>query len=275
MSGAMNLVRAPLVVQPRDPQFDQTVRYAIENGFDLEFIHLADPVALDRFDGREAQRLLRRLTGHAGRRWLHGPFLDLYINSPDERIRQVSEQRIEQCLRAAELLGIERVIFHTNHLPCTTRDAYTVRWRECSIAFWSRMCSRFSGMVLLENMWDDRPELLRGVLDGVPLLAACLDTGHANVFSTVPLAEWIRVLADRLSYVHLSDNHSTADDALPPGDGTIDWEKFNTAMATYAPNAAVMVGMDTGGLAATRVAVQRMRDRGIHPFFRGPTQVVE
>ncbi|GAA5080945.1 hypothetical protein GCM10023336_74480 [Streptomyces similanensis] len=258
--------RAPVVVQPREPHFDETVALAVEHGYELELIHLADPAVLDGFDAGEAKTLSRRLASYQGRLWQHGPFLDLYVNSPDESIRRASEQRIEQSLRIAEAIGAERVVFHTNHLPCTTRAAYTLRWQETSAAFWSRMCAAFDGRIVLENMWDDGPGLMRPVLDQVPRLLACLDTGHANVFSAAPLADWVSGLADRLAYIHLSDNLGDADDALPPGDGVIDWPAFTAAVRRHAPRAAVMIGMDTGGLPAVREALARMERTGIHPF---------
>lgn len=257
---------ATVVVQPRPPLFAETLGYARDNGFGIEIIHLADPVALSQVDDESCRDLRAAVSEVDGRVWLHGVFYDLYVNSPDPDIRRISKRRIHQSMDMAERLGIDKVVFHTNHLPCTTRPSYTTRWHEESAAFWAEACERFDGSVLLENMWDDGPELLAGLLAEIPALDACLDTGHANVFSNRSVDDWVRDLGERLKYIHLSDNSGTADDALPPGDGTIEWTLFTASVRASAPAPAVMVGMDTGGLSMTRTAIERMRSSEVYPF---------
>ena len=67
--------------------------------------------------------------------------------------------------------------------------------------------------MLLENVLDPRPEYIRDVCDGVddPRLRICLDVGHANAYSEVPVEDWIAMLGGRIAHVHLKDS--------PPGDG--------------------------------------------------------
>jgi len=63
----------------------------------------------------------------------------------------------------------------------------------------------------LENVFDEKPEPLRRLLDEVnsPFLGYCLDAGHGNLFSEVPLEDWVGVLGPRLLEIHLHDNHGT------------------------------------------------------------------
>lgn len=256
-----------MTIQPRLPNRADYVEFANAHGMGIEVIELSDP-SLDELASQalvvEYQRLL---AGFDGPRVLHGPYIDLYVNSPDAGIRRVSERRIIASLQHAELLGIERVVFHTNHLPCTTKAEYTVAWRAANIAFWSRIVDSWPGTVLLENMWDDGPELLRSVIDGVgsSRLRACLDLGHAHIFSGRQLAEWIEVLGAELDYIHLSDNGGRADDALPPGQGSIDWAAVSAALETAPGRPAVMLGIGLGGLPAIAETMRYLRSEHLYP----------
>ena len=89
--------------------------------------------------------------------------------------------------------------------------------------------------VVLENMWDPCPDYLADLLDAVksPLLQACIDTGHTNLFSRVPLKGWVERLGKHLRYVHLTDNHGGWDEHLAIGDGSIDFEPFFRALISH------------------------------------------
>lgn len=54
-----------------------------------------------------------------------------------------------------------------------------------------------------------------------PSLGICLDTGHANVVSTVEDA--LQHFGSRINHVHLHDNNGRSDEHLCPGLGSIDW----------------------------------------------------
>ncbi len=199
---------------------------------------------------------------------MHGPYIDLYVNSPDPYIRQASKRRIVDSVNYASELGIDRIVFHTNHLPCTTKPEYTTSWRAASADFWRDLCSAWDGTILLENMWDDGPDLLSSLLAtiGPGNLGTCLDLGHANIFSDVPLAVWIAELSSHLRYIHVSDNHGTADDALPPGEGNIDWLAVTAALGKCATRPDVMLGIGLGGPEAIVAADDYLRAHDHYPY---------
>jgi sugar phosphate isomerase/epimerase len=68
-----------------------------------------------------------------------------------------------------------------------------------------------------------------------PDFGFCFDTGHFNLFSTVPMEQWFEALGSRLVEVHLHDNDGTADAHQALGQGTIDFDKFFGLMSTRAP----------------------------------------
>lgn len=58
----------------------------------------------------------------------------------------------------------------------------------------------------------------------------CLDTGHANFCGENP-ADAVRLLGkEYLGALHVHDNNGQADQHRTPGDGTIDWEGFSSAL---------------------------------------------
>jgi sugar phosphate isomerase/epimerase len=57
-------------------------------------------------------------------------------------------------------------------------------------------------------------------------LRFCFDIGHHNIFSDLPMKEWIDELAPFLAEVHLHDNLGEDDDHLAIGQGKIDFPSF-------------------------------------------------
>lgn len=67
---------------------------------------------------------------------------------------------------------------------------------------------------------------------GDPLLAMCLDTGHANVCKAWQSpAGALRAHSDIVKVLHVHDNGGRRDEHLLPFCGTIDWADFSAALA--------------------------------------------
>jgi sugar phosphate isomerase/epimerase len=83
-------------------------------------------------------------------------------------------------------------------------------------------------VVALENMWEWEPSLITDVLDQValPSLKACLDVGHAHLYSTVPLADWLAALGSHLVYAHVNNNNGLADQHRALDDGVLDYTRI-------------------------------------------------
>jgi sugar phosphate isomerase/epimerase len=94
--------------------------------------------------------------------------------------------------------------------------------------------------VALENAWEERPEVLAHLVDLVPGGAAvCLDTGHVNAFSRLPVRRWWDVLGERVVALHLHDNDGLSDDHLPPGEGIFDFSSL-VALLRARPSLPLM-----------------------------------
>ena len=97
--------------------------------------------------------------------------------------------------------------------------------------------------LLLENVLDASPEHIARVCDGVGdgRLRICLDVGHANAYSPVPVVEWIRMLGSRIAHVHLHNNDGSCDAHNALGDGSMNMPEVLEALDVHAPSAAICI----------------------------------
>ena len=107
-------------------------------------------------------------------------------------------------------------------------DEFRRAWTERQVAFWQRLGRRAadSGLtVALENMWEWEPAIIRDVLEQValPNVRACLDVGHAHLYSSAPLADWLAALDGHLVYAHLNNNNGQVDEHRALDDGVLDY----------------------------------------------------
>lgn len=161
----------------------------------------------------------------AGRFVFHAPFAELYPAAIDPQARKVALDRFNQAYARMAALGIKRMVAHSGFLPYVYYPVWQV---SQSVAFWREFLADKPDdfELLLENVLDDTPDMLREILDGIddPRAGVCLDVGHAHVaaVSRIPLAQWIDALRPHIRHVHLHDNDASFDLHAPLGQGTID-----------------------------------------------------
>lgn len=254
-------------VQPQSHKyFDKFLKYAQENGFNLEVASFAYSEVLDTNWREILEDHQRKLKGFEGTISLHGVFMDLTIQSSDKRIREITTERITQNLEIAEALGAKYIVFHGGFNPLIKNDHFRQHWLERNAEFWSEILNRYAITVLLENLWEPTPEIFRDLLDrvGSERLKVCFDLAHVHIFSEAPLEEWVDTLRDALVYVHVSDNKGDSDSELVPGEGNISWQGFSALLKRKMVNPAIV--FEVGTLEKTRQSVQYFRERNIYPF---------
>lgn len=198
--------------------------------------NLIDSTLLDDFEQLSAE-----LVSHNLCCTIHAAFMDLNPGSVDPLIREVTGRRVEQTLVIAEVLRPKVVVFH----PGYSRIAHgSVResWIENSVDFWKRQIPLINGAgcrVAIENIFEEEPSTLLALLEQLDpaLFGHCFDAGHFNLFATVTLEEWFARLGERIIECHLHDNHGSADEHLPVGEGEIDFPAVTALLRRYAPAA--------------------------------------
>ena len=246
-------------------KLDEYAAFADEHQLGFELVDFAYPAVLDgdlpavvdRYKSFPAQDRLVSA---------HGPFLDLYINSPDPAIRRVAAERIGRSLAAADELGLRFAVFHTNCLPMITHAAYYDNWVHSNVEFWREVVEQHATTVLLENMWDSSPERIARVLEGVdsPRLKACLDTGHHLLFSREPLERWFELLGENLAYLHLTDNLGDEDSELALGSGAVDWTEVSRLADRCAGQPVAVI--ETPTMERIRASLGFMEAQHVYPL---------
>ncbi len=157
---------------------------------------------------------------------VHGPLFDLNPGRRDRIIREYTKFTFMRALNVSALLKAEIIVFHLGLNPLTPSD-YRKVWLDYSLKTFRPVVNhakRLGITIALENMFISTPRLLRRVIETVdsPHLRVCLDIGHVNVYSTVPLDEWISALGKYIVKVHINDNDAQNDLHLAFGGGNVD-----------------------------------------------------
>ncbi len=203
---------------------------------DLEIYFNADDL-----DVISAQSLdsLRKSLEYAPSLSMHAPFMDLCPGAIDTRVREVTVSRFNQMLQLAQLLRPECIVFHSGYEKWKYGLA-TGLWLEKSLETWKPLNERAQSIgvkITIENIFEDSPENLKLLMKEMDSgnFGICFDTGHCNLFSKVPLNEWLDGLGPYIIELHLHDNDRSADQHLPIGDGTFDFKALFNALKSTAP----------------------------------------
>ena len=172
---------------------------------------------------------------------IHAPFMDLNPGAIDSGIRGVTSSRMQQVMKAAELLRPRVIVVHPGFDELHYGDNRP-EWLKNSVKFWREFVPQareLNTVLAVENIFEKEPSTLKALLEEIddPCFRHCFDVGHWNMFSTVTLEEWFRELGHFIAESHIHDNHGESDEHLPVGDGAIDFARFFPLLAGYAPNA--------------------------------------
>jgi sugar phosphate isomerase/epimerase len=172
---------------------------------------------------------------------IHAPFMDLSPGAIDPVFRKATLQRLDQVMRAAELLKPKVVVVHPGYDRWRYGD-HQEKWLKFSMETFTQVLDRSEGIgciIAVENIFEEEPSTLRALFEAVnhPRLRHCFDVGHWNLFHTVSLEEWFAELGSFIAESHIHDNHGVKDEHAPIGEGNVDVSLFFTLLKRYAPDA--------------------------------------
>jgi sugar phosphate isomerase/epimerase len=213
----------------------QYLPLATRHNLGLELQEFSEPGVLDGDWRGLLDQYRQALAGFTGLLSMHGAYIDLVSGSPDMRLVALTRERYVHNLEIGRELNVKYIDFHANYLPLVDHPNYFPGWVERQVAFWAPMAEqaeRYDIVLLLENMWEPDPTIINRILERIPspYLKACLDVGHAALYSRLPLSAWINALGDNLVYTHLHNNHGDTDVHLAFGDGVIDFPEILNAL---------------------------------------------
>jgi len=170
---------------------------------------------------------------------MHAPFMDLSPGAVDSQIRAVTVTRFNQIFEIAHVLQPECIVFHSGY----EKWKYAMRvdlWLKNSLKTWEHFAKRSADMgikIAIENIFEDEPTNLRLLMEemGSEYFGLCFDAGHFNLFSRIPLGEWLDQISRYIVELHLHDNNRTFDDHKAIGDGTFDFQTLFSAVRDRKP----------------------------------------
>ena len=160
------------------------------------------------------------------RRVLHAPFNELFPCAIDRKARALAAERYRQAIDLAKTYGATKVVIHGGYNPWIY---YPVWYTEQSVLFWKEFLKEDPGVeIVLENVLETDPQWLLDIVKGVddPRLKLCMDIGHVNAYSKIPLTDWLAGWAPYLSHFHIHNNDTSWDTHNPLMDGTIPMQEF-------------------------------------------------
>jgi len=170
---------------------------------------------------------------------IHAPFMDLSPGGVDPKVRAVTIERFLLMFDIAEILDPKSIVFHSGYEKW--RYALNVDvWLKQSLKTWPlfvRKAAERDIKIVIENVFEDEPGNLRLLMEemGSEHFGICFDTGHCNLFSSVPLDEWIGQLKPYIRELHLHDNNGAGDDHKAIGDGTFNFDLLFSSLGDMRP----------------------------------------
>lgn len=259
-----------IYVIPDRKRMAESRQLAEEYGAYFEYNDFFNPAVLD--DEETLEELIcfyQGLCRDRSKDMLHGAFLDVTVHSEDAKIRNISESRIRRSIEIAIRLGIRGVIFHTNTIPNFKTQSYMQHWLDCNERFFRQMLAEYPEIeILLENMFDEEPDLLSALAERMKDEArffVCFDYAHAQVFGkTGEMEQWVRKLLPFTGHIHINDNDLKADLHLSVGEGSINWKEFTEYMHKNKADCSVLVEMRE--LEKQRASLEYMKQNKIYPY---------
>lgn len=233
-----------LLIIPDRNHMDECLGLVHKYGLGFEYNDFFDPQILD--DEDKKRELIREYmqVGVPEYTTLHGAFYDVVPFSLDEKIRQISELRIEQSIETAKEIGAKAVVFHTNYNPFLDTEMYFSMWVKTNTEYWGSVLEKHSDInIYLENMFDLCPKTLNALAENLSKyqnFGICLDYSHAFLSKT-DLETWVKCLGKYVKHIHINDNDGMGDMHWAWGDGIVPHSKFYEYYKNYMDGATILI----------------------------------
>ena len=205
-------------------------------GLGLEIAEYCTACNMDeRFS--ETDQAVREKFSEIARVTLHAPFNELFPCAIDPRARALAADRFREAIALAKGYGAEKIVIHGGYNP---QMYYPCWYTEQSALFWKDFLREDPGVdIVLENVLEEEPEYLLDIVRSAdhPRLGLCLDIGHVNAYSAVPVIEWLKRFAPYLRHFHLHNNDGSFDAHAPLDEGSIPMKKFLQRALALCPAA--------------------------------------
>lgn len=214
------------------PKVGDYLGYIRENRLNLEIYFPSS--SLDSLMAGDLEMLKKELD-YSPSLSIHAPFMDLSPGAVDAQVRAVTLRRFLHVMEIAQVLSPKAVVFHSGYEKWKYAHRVDL-WLEGSLITWQPVieeAARLGVKIAVENIFEDEPSNLLALMEELHSenFGICFDTGHCNLFTKIPLAEWLDHLTPYIFEVHLHDNDRTSDQHLPVGDGLFDFKTLFSSLS--------------------------------------------
>jgi sugar phosphate isomerase/epimerase len=219
---------------------------------------------LDELDMKDVKEISRKLQDNGIVCAVHGPYMDLSPGGFDKTIKAISRDKILKAVEMAHLLHARSIVCHPGYdkWRFDANPQLWQMWFESSIETWTEVigAAKDDLLVVLENIFEETPTTFIALFDYFKgkNLHFCFDSGHFNLFSTVPLEAWLMPLKERISEMHLHDNHGKSDEHLPVGEGTFPFRELKAFLGRTNRN--IIYTTEVHGLARAAEGVRKLKE---------------
>lgn len=234
--------------------FSECIALAQEHGLGIEIMTFAFPHILDG-DWQTVLADQKEMLKHVpGPITLHGPFMDMVSGSPDERVNAVTYHRYASAIRVAAEMNARQVVFHANYIGLLHNEFYRTGWHQRNVDFWGPLgdyAQEHGVFVAIENMWEYDPTIIANLLRELdhPYLKACLDVGHAHLFTdrNFRFNYWLEVMQPWIIELHMNNNNGIVDEhhGFDWENGVLDYHDMLSRLRQLPVQPQMVLEMDT------------------------------
>lgn len=185
----------------------------------------------------ETDKAVREKIIEIPNRILHAPFNELFPCAIDPKARELAASRYRQAIELAKSYGATKVVIHGGYNPWIYYPEWYV---EQSVLFWKEFLKDDPGVeIVLENVLETEPAWLLDIIKGVdhPKLKMCLDVGHVNAYSKIPVQDWLEACAPYISHFHIHNNDGSWDTHSALNQGNIPMRELLNSAEKLCPDA--------------------------------------
>lgn len=161
---------------------------------------------------------------------IHAIFSDLNVGSQDRDIVKIADTRYKYSFNIAKELGAKTLLFHSGN-KAMKHEGSQYKFIKNSVKYWRDFVKYFedSGIVaVIENVHEREPKWCKLIIDEVNSqnLKLALDVGHANLFSEVPVVDWVKEYGKDLYHLHIHNNFKKNDDHFSLLNGSVNYKEI-------------------------------------------------
>lgn len=225
-------------------EIEYTIELSKRNNLGIEIQSFFNPYLENKQEIIE--KYIRLLPEVKTGRSYHAPLWDLNLVTKIKELQAAMMKFYNEAYSIAKQLNCTEMVIHGGYKPGTDwYDGWISRAKTFLKTFLKNKDDSIT--ICIENQFESDSELFIRLIDEIndSRVKVCLDIGHVNCNSNMPLAEWIKTLNTRIAQYHLHNNHgkqcvygyNTDDEHLAINDGTIYIEKALKLAEEYTPNA--------------------------------------